>query len=72
MDDMDLFYSIIGSVFGILGLIIVISAIKGCRDLLQAEKEMKASEQNKVSSLPLVVENDSKLPKFNSDNEDPI
>lgn len=72
MDEMDLFYSILGSVFGLLGLIIVISAIKGCKDLLQAEKEMRSSEQAKVSSLPLVLENNTKLSELISDNQDPV
>ena len=33
---------VLGTIFGVLGIIIILGAIKGCMELLQAEREMKA------------------------------
>lgn len=52
---MDIFYGIIISFFTILVIIIVLGAIKNCKDLVQAEKDMKAESKMKKLTSNIII-----------------
>lgn len=65
---------ILGTVFSILGLIIILGAVKSCRELIQAEREMKCNIDNKtkdfISAFTVTGEND--ISSNDIFNQDPV
>ncbi len=65
---------VLGSVFSILGLLIILGAVKSCREIIQAEREMKCNIDNRtkefVSAFTEIGENEVSL--NNIYNQDPV
>jgi hypothetical protein len=63
---MDTLYILMGSFFTVLFIIIVLGAIKNCKDIIQIEREMKAeAKMKKLTSHIFIPINEDFL-------EDPI
>ena len=61
---------VLGTVFSILGLIIILGAVKSCRELIQAEREMKCNIDNKTIAFTVIGEND--ISSNDIFNQDPV
>jgi hypothetical protein len=65
---------VLGSIFSILGLLIILGAVKSCHELIQAEREMKCVIDNRtkefVSAFTEIGENDVSLNDIC--NQDPV
>lgn len=56
---MDTLYILMGSFFTVLFIIIVLGAIKNCKDIIQIEREMKAeSKIKKLTSNIILINQD--------------
>lgn len=52
---MDTLYILMGSFFTVLFIIIVLGAIKNCKDIIQTEREMKAEAKMKKLTSHIVI-----------------